>query len=188
MGSPDFWSTCPECGDCAWNDLGCTNCGLEFFPPSETYWSASAWELSERIARLLNDWGPDVAPPLIRETFPVPQLLPLRASASPIEKAFWEAHRKLSLPELRGLVFQHRAGKFSIDFALPGDKIGFELDGFRNHSTTEDIAKDHSRQRWLLGLGWQIIRFGGSEIRKGAESCVKQAAWLADEIRQGGAA
>lgn len=161
-----FPAPCPQCGrDDGWNDLGCMECGLEFFPPSGAYWAASALTIAERVAALLEDWSPDV-----------PGDLP--DSASPIERAFWEAHCRLGLPELTGLVPQHRAGRFRIDFALPGLMAGIELDGFRNHSSTADIARDHLRQRWLEGLGWRIIRFGGSEVYHDAEYCVRQAAWL----------
>jgi len=164
-------STCPECGDDNWATLGCISCGLQFFPPSEAYWAGIS--LSRRIELLWADWLPD------------PGQLPLRESASPIEKKFWDAHLRLRLPELDGLVFQHRAGKFSIDFALPDERIGFELDGFRDHSTTADITRDHVRQRWLACLGWSIHRWGGSEVTHGAEGCVRQAAFLARVIREG---
>jgi very-short-patch-repair endonuclease len=101
---------------------------------------------------------------------------PLPASASPIEKQFWEAHCRLALPELKDLVPQHKAGPYKIDFALPGFMIGIELDGLRNHSKTEDITRDHVRQRWLEELGWRITRFGGSEVYHDAASVVRQAA------------
>jgi very-short-patch-repair endonuclease len=103
-------------------------------------------------------------------------LLPLPASASPIEKQFWDAHTRLGLPELDGLVPQHKAGPYWMDFALPHRMIGIELDGLRNHSKTEDVARDCLRQRWLGGLSWYIIRFGGQEISRDAEGCVRQAA------------
>jgi hypothetical protein len=45
---------CPECGsNDSWNDLGCMECGLEFFPPSEAYWAESTMPVSERIERLI---------------------------------------------------------------------------------------------------------------------------------------
>lgn len=102
--------------------------------------------------------------------------MPLPASASPIEKQFWEAHRYLALPDLDGLVFQHPAYGYRLDFALPDDLIGIELDGFRNHSKAEDIARDHRRQRRLETAGWRLIRFGGSEVHNDADSCVRETA------------
>lgn len=111
---------------------------------------------------------------------------PLPASASPIEVRFWDTHRQLRLPALAGLVPQHPAHGFRIDFALPERKIGIELDGFASHSSTADIAKDRRRQRLLEGHGWYIIRFGGSEVHHDAEGCARQAAYLAEHAREGG--
>ena len=101
---------------------------------------------------------------------------PLPATASPIEQQFWDAHCRLALPELKGLVFQHPVGRFRLDFALPEHKIGIELDGLRNHSSTADITRDHVRQRWLEETGWRITRFGGSEVHHDAESVVRHVA------------
>jgi very-short-patch-repair endonuclease len=153
-------------------------CSLEFFPPSEAYWAASGIPLAGRVARLRADWPAEPPGALPAPTPSCPAAVSLPGSASPIEKTFWEAHRRLALPELDGLIFQHRVGKFRLDFALPDRMIGIELDGFRNHSKTEDVARDHLRQRWLGGLRWYVIRFGGSDVHHDAESCVKQAAFL----------
>jgi very-short-patch-repair endonuclease len=109
----------------------------------------------------------------------------LPATASEIERPFWEACRRLRLPELDGLVFQHPVAGYFIDFALPDRKIGIELDGFASHSSTADIAKDRKRQRVLEGHGWYITRFGGSEVYHDAEGCVRQAAHLV-RVRGGG--
>jgi very-short-patch-repair endonuclease len=184
-----FPAPCPQCGyDDSWGDLGCMECGLEFWPPSEAWQSASTLSVADRVANLREEWGGPMARERIRDPWdwcepdPDPlvalsaqeQLAPLPASASPIEKIFWDAHRKLRLPELEGMVFQHKAGPYWMDFALPDRLIGIELDGFRNHSNTEDLARDHIRQRWLGGLKWYIVRFGGKEITQDAEARVKE--------------
>jgi very-short-patch-repair endonuclease len=115
----------------------------------------------------------------------VPGEDPFPESATPIEQAFWTAHQQLRLPELRGLVAQHQAGRFRIDFALPALMIGIELDGFASHSSTADIARDRMRERWLQANGWRIIRFGGSEVHHDAGECVRQAAYLVRVIEGG---
>lgn len=104
----------------------------------------------------------------------------LPATASPIEVQFWKAHHQLRMPEMSGLVYNHpfNGGQYKIDFALPARKIGIELDGFRNHSSTADIAHDRRRQRALEAAGWYITRFGGSEVHHDAGGCVRQAAAL----------
>lgn len=100
---------------------------------------------------------------------------------SPIERPFWDAHLRLKLPALEGLVpqFSVLGGKYRLDFALPKHKIGIELDGFATHSSTADIAHDRKRQREIEAAGWYIIRFGGSEVHHDAEDCARQAARLA---------
>lgn len=206
---------CPECGNTNWNDLGCMSCGLEFFPPSEAYWAASALTLSERVTRLYEDEPTEDKP----EGYPAWQLVQsppwrppvtithaqkeclgligdpefagykcpeLPASASPIEQEFWAAYLRTPLPELEGLVFQHPVLRYRIDFALPARKIGIELDGFRNHSSTADIAKDRKRQRELEALGWYIIRFGGAEVHRDAVACAVETARLIKLARKAG--
>ncbi len=177
---------CPQCGyDDSWGEYGCMDCGLEFFPPSEAYWDASTLTIPGRVPDLQENWGGPVARKRTRTPWdwcepdkPEPPA-PLPDSASHIEKLFWDAHRQLMLPELEGLVFQQQAGRYRMDFALPGRMIGIELDGLRNHSKTEDVARDCLRQRWLQGLGWNIIRFGGREVTQDAGYCVRQAAFFA---------
>lgn len=139
-------------------------------------WCAGTWQRADPAAV---PWLAPAAPA-------VPPDLP--ASASPIETRFWNTYRQLRLPALAGLVPEHRAHGFRIDFALPGRKIGIELDGFATHSSTADIAKDRRRQRVLEGHGWYIIRFGGSEVHHDAEGCVRQAAYLIEHARKGGPA
>lgn len=114
--------------------------------------------------------------------FSRPADLPDRAS--PIERLFWAAHLRLGLPELNGLVPQHPVARYRIDFALPGRKAGIELDGHASHSSPRAIAHDRKRQRDLEAGGWHIIRFGGSEVHRDADGCVRQAARL---IRMRGA-
>jgi very-short-patch-repair endonuclease len=112
----------------------------------------------------------------------------LPGTASPIEQQFWDAHVRLGLTELTGLVPQHPAGRYRLDFALPGRKIGIELDGHATHSSTKAIASDRQRQRALEASGWRIIRFGGSEVYHDATKCVREAArlaQLAENERQG---
>lgn len=98
--------------------------------------------------------------------------------ASPIEDSFWRAHRALKLRPLVGLVRQYKVGQYRIDFALPRQMIGIELDGHRTHSSPAAIAADRRRQRWLEAQGWYIIRFGGQEVFQDAADCVRQAAEL----------
>jgi very-short-patch-repair endonuclease len=108
---------------------------------------------------------------------------------SPIEDAFWQAHRRLRLAELTGLVTQHQVldGKYRLDFALPDHKIGIELDGYEYHGTSRGkFVADQQRQRALEAEGWRLIRFAGAEVHVDAESCVRQAAQHVKALKNGG--
>ena len=100
---------------------------------------------------------------------------------SPIEESFWKMHQRLKLRPLAGLVRQYKVSPYRLDFALPRQMIGIELDGYRTHSSTMAIAADRQRQRWLESNGWYIIRFGGLEVYQDAEACVREAASLVSQ-------
>ena len=102
----------------------------------------------------------------------------LMSPQSPIEEAFWRSHQRLRLRPLVGLKRQYCVGPYRLDFALPAQMVGIELDGHRTHSTTKAIAADRQRQRALESAGWYIIRFGGLEVYQNADACVREAAQL----------
>lgn len=85
----------------------------------------------------------------------------------------------MKLRPLAGLVRQYKVGPYRLDFAIPRRMIGIELDGHRTHSTTQAIAADRRRQRYLELHDWYIIRFGGLEIYQDVDTCVREAAELA---------
>lgn len=99
---------------------------------------------------------------------------------SPIEEAFWNAHKAHQHDQLDGLVTQYPvlAGRYRLDFALPDQKIGIELDGYEFHSSKKAFTKDRERQRAIEAAGWRIIRFSGSEINADPAECVRQATEL----------
>lgn len=103
---------------------------------------------------------------------------------SPIEDSFWRSHQRLHLRPLNGLVHQYKVGPYRLDFALPRQLIGIELDGHRTHSSTQAIAADRKRQRWFEANGWYIIRFGGLEVFQDADGCVREAAALVQKHRR----
>lgn len=103
---------------------------------------------------------------------------------SPIEESFWRSHQRLRLRPLNGLVHQYKVGQYRLDFALPRQLIGIELDGQRTHSSTQAIAADRKRQRWFEANDWYIIRFGGLEVFQDADGCVREAAALVQKHRR----
>jgi very-short-patch-repair endonuclease len=119
-------------------------------------------------------------PFIFREVPPAPTR---SVKASPIERAFWLSYQRIKPKALHGLTPQYRVGAYRLDFAIPSSMIGIELDGYQSHSSTVDIAKDHARERYLQERGWYIIRFGGLEIYRDSDSCVRQAARIVQRIR-----
>jgi very-short-patch-repair endonuclease len=99
---------------------------------------------------------------------------------SPIERLFWQAHRRLALPELKGLVpeFRVKLGRvrYRIDFALPDLKFGVELDGREHHSAPAIFTSDRLRDRRLQWAGWRLMRFSGAQVNEDPRLCVRQAA------------
>jgi very-short-patch-repair endonuclease len=99
---------------------------------------------------------------------------------SPIEVLFWEAHQRLQLPELVGLVAQHpiRCGviNYQLDFALVEQRIAFELDGYVWHSTRAAWVKDRRRDINLALKGWRTYRFDGSLVHHDPDQVVHTAA------------
>lgn len=131
-----------------------------------------------RMADLLGRWSKGTSIVHSPATCPQCRAKAATAKASPIEVQFWAAYQQLNPRELRGLVREYKVGPYRIDFALPRRKIGIELDGYATHSSTADIANDRRRQRALEARGWYIIRFGGAEVYRDANGCIREAARL----------
>ncbi len=79
---------------------------------------------------------------------------------SPIEISFWE-HAKPLIPELQDEVW---IDKYRVDFLIPSKKVIIELYGYAYHNEKKKVTKDAERERYLQRLGYQVIRFKGSEI------------------------
>lgn len=95
---------------------------------------------------------------------------------SPIEVSFWETAKPL-IPELQREVWIDK--KYRVDFFIPSKKIVIELYGYQHHSTKQKLTKDAERERYLLRLGYQVVRFTGSEVFKDVQKCVNEVLLLA---------
>ena len=75
------------------------------------------------------------------------------------------------------LVPQVEIGNYRVDFELinhKDKKIIVECDGHEFHQKSkQQVEKDNQRERDLKKLGYEVVRFSGSEIFKDAEKCVK---------------
>jgi hypothetical protein len=62
---------------------------------------------------------------------------------------------------------------FSLSQELP--KIAIELDGHDFHEKTKDqVAKDKKRERFIVGQGYTVYRFSGSEVFRRPLDCVSE--------------
>ena len=69
---------------------------------------------------------------------------------------------------------QVQAGNYRVDFMVDGMMIAVECDGYDQHKTKEQMAKDYKRERYLVSQGYTVIRFTGSEINKDPDGCAKE--------------
>lgn len=49
-----------------------------------------------------------------------------------------------------------------------------ELDGHEYHKTKEQRTRDSKRDRVLMSLGWDVLRFTGSEIFTDVGKCYEE--------------
>ncbi|MER7433157.1 DUF559 domain-containing protein [Pseudonocardia alni] len=102
---------------------------------------------------------------------------------SEAERRFWEAHVAAGEPALEGLVTQHQVANYRIDFALPDQEFGIEIDGYEFHSSKASFESDRLRHRALERLGWRTVRYSGKEACENPEACVRDAAEAAAQFR-----
>lgn len=123
--------------------------------------------------------------------------LELFASASPLEALLLDAFfasgffDKLAVPSEvvvgsgpLGLLLQQVTvpsvdRRYRLDFAImnapDGLFLAVEVDGHQFHEATPQQAQsDKSRDRKLTAVGWQVLRFTGSEVYRDAAACVRE--------------
>ena len=63
-------------------------------------------------------------------------------------------------------------GPYVADFAIQSAKLIIEVDG-EHHFSLEGMRRDKSRDSWLGGLGYRILRFSTGEIASSFDGCVE---------------
>ena len=95
---------------------------------------------------------------------------------SPIEISFWETAKPL-IPELQREIW---IDQYRVDFLIPSKNIVIELYGYQYHNTKQKLTQDAERERYLQRLGYQVIRFTGTEVYKNVQKCVDEVLLLAE--------
>ncbi len=85
---------------------------------------------------------------------------------------------------IEGLVPQHPAFRYWLDFAVPDKWIAIEIDGHDYHKTQYQIKRDAKRERELLIAGWKVVRFTAAEVFWNVTGCVAEVAFLIDKMNR----
>lgn len=68
-------------------------------------------------------------------------------------------------------LFEHKVGRYVVDFALPSLGVALECDGW-HHTTPKGKQHDAKKDAALTSEGWQVVRISGDEIHKDTRSAV----------------
>lgn len=86
---------------------------------------------------------------------------------------------------------QAQIGPFRVDFLLTwvddscAVRLVVECDGHDFHDRTkEQASRDRERDRMLLAAGFPVIRFTGSELHRGADSCAQDTLMVLAGLRR----
>jgi very-short-patch-repair endonuclease len=95
----------------------------------------------------------------------------LRKRSTDAEKALW---RSLRARQLEGLKFrrQQPIGKYIVDFACLETALIVEIDGGQH---AEDVQRetDRTRDQWLEGEGFTVLRFWNHEVLANTEGVLE---------------
>ena len=93
----------------------------------------------------------------------------LRRQQTQSEQLLWNVLRSKQLCNLK-FRKQHPIPPFYADFACAGKKLVVEIDGdYHDHVGEEDL----SREAFLRGLGWDVIRFSDKEVMENVEAVAR---------------
>jgi len=95
----------------------------------------------------------------------------LRKEMTDAERLLWS---RLRLKQLKEKQFyrQRIIGNYIVDFYCPGAKLVIEVDGGQ-HYTDTGIEKDKSRDGYLEGRGFKVLRFSDIEVLNEIEAVVE---------------
>jgi very-short-patch-repair endonuclease len=95
----------------------------------------------------------------------------LRKNMTDSERALWS---RLRGKQLLGVQFyrQKPIGDYVVDFYAPQAKLVIEIDGSQ-HSQNGVLEKDKERDRYMAGLGLEVMRFNSREVLTNTEEVVE---------------
>ncbi len=72
-------------------------------------------------------------------------------------------------------------GIFVVDFVI-NNKFIVEIDGHEHHKTKEQRYDDYRRERYLIRMGYIVLRFTGSEVFVNPQSCAVETLRLINDL------
>lgn len=95
----------------------------------------------------------------------------LRKNMTESENAIWARLRR---KQLLGVPFyrQKPIGRYIVDFYAPRAKLVVEVDGSQ-HCQAEGSERDKERDRYLAGLGLDVVRFNSREVLTNTDEVVE---------------
>ena len=102
----------------------------------------------------------------------------LRRQGTPAERVLW---LKLRNKQLAGFKFrrQQPPGNYIVDFISFDKKKIIEIDGGQ-HNEDRIAGQDEIRTAWLIGQGFQVIRFWNNEVLDNLEGVLFQIQTILD--------
>ena len=96
----------------------------------------------------------------------------LRNAMPQAEHVLWQHIRR---KQIEGLTFRRQVsvGKYVVDFYCSVKRLAIEVDG-ETHLGREAEAYDAARQKYLEGLGIQVIRFWNTDVYKNLAGVVDE--------------
>ena len=73
---------------------------------------------------------------------------------------------RYGLPITKSEVVAGPHGEYRIDYANPAKRLAVELYGYTHHSSPDQMAYDHARQRQLTLDGWTVLVFTWQDVTK----------------------
>jgi very-short-patch-repair endonuclease len=85
---------------------------------------------------------------------------------SPLEDQLWTALRRASILAERQLYVSEKRTSYCLDFAITCARgnVDVECDGDSWHLRPDAVQADNVRNNFLARLGWQVLRFRGSDL------------------------
>ena len=85
-------------------------------------------------------------------------LLDCRGDGRPLESKLWRLLTRSGLPlPARQHWVTTAGGRYRLDFAWPGCKLGLEADGWEHHGDRVAFGKDRERLSEMVAAGWRVL-------------------------------